>query len=225
MTVNYALRESKRIELKLNALIIGKTKLRENDIIIKFLAENFGRIDAAVFGIKKSEKKFTGHFELFSEGKAFFTKRSGSELWTLKEFETQTDVKSNGDSWKHIIALQSAAELLILGGPFERTESNIYQYAIDFNKSIMKSPDPFAPLLAFAVQWLTKNGFGLPAISSESNAHKFIQRVLSDSTDKWPRYRLTDKTKRILITAISSHIEESIDRQWKGIGIMRRIKN
>ena len=214
--------KSKQIQLKLTGFILGASRIRDNDLVIRFLGKDFGRIDGVCYGIKKRGSKFSGAYETFQCGTALFAKRASAVLWVMKEFESD-ESPALTSSWRHTIALQAGAELLLLGGPEERMEADMYEFAPSFIEANRSNSDPYAPLFAFAVKWLQKNGYLNPPESIKNNADKFIASVIKDDPLRWKKYKITAETRKVLSSNITNNIERVLERSWKGIRILERI--
>ncbi len=183
------------------------------------LAEGEGRLDAMAYGARRPASRFAGLLQPMLPGEACLERRRGASLWTLKEFEREA-VGDLPEDWRHAMALGAAAELLVLGGPEEGTEENLYPAARALRTALETTPDPYAPVLAFAAAWSVLNGFGLPEAAAGSAARRFLEHAVADPPSAWRRYRLSSATRRAVLVGLVHHVERHAEASWKGARIL-----
>lgn len=210
---------------RMDIVVLGARRLRDNDRILLCLGKEHGRLDTVAAGARKPGSRLHGRLEPFSFLDATLYRRHGSELWNLRDANVSLPSPQPAD-WRTAIAVQAAAELLVLGGPGEGSEREGYSLALAFRSAIEAAADPTAVLAAFALTWSRTSGFGEPT-ATESRPHpepirKFLERTRSDPPPAWRRYRPRESSRRLILGFVREHIESQIEKTWKGMRMVEK---
>lgn len=204
---------------KVRAVVLGSMPLRENDRIVRLIVEHRGRADAVAHGARRPSSRFAGKLEPFSFLAIQMSRKAGSDLWNLKEAESESPSRAPSD-WLHPMVFQAAGEMMVHAAPYEGNEPEAYPLARAFHEAACASPDPAATLCAFVVAWSRASGFGdLPATGGAAD---FIRRARADDPAVWKRYRLSAKTRPVVLATCRDHVEYHTEKEWKGMRMLMK---
>lgn len=102
---------------------------RESDLIVRFVAKDFGKLSALARGARKSKKRFIGGLDIFDQGSFSISVGKGS-LLTLNSFTPQVnyaELRTNLDRFSLATLVCECFDLLLIdnGNQLERIPNHI----------------------------------------------------------------------------------------------------
>lgn len=148
------------------AIVLKCHSYKENDLIITFITEDYGKLSAIARGAKKSKKRFPGGIDIFDCGVISFTSnQSRSNLAILESITSRTAWGKLSNSLKKFALASAMIEVTDIFAPeHDLTTSNLYRllfYSIsEINKSSGNAND-YTIWIWFALHCLMDSGFSI----------------------------------------------------------------